>query len=243
MIIGSIELNKFIPSKWELKPFDLKLINNLERNHPFQKNMFLIYKYYPNYQTGGDDEDGVDYYGTGLENDVVEDVDYFKILANFYRYGITFEDDEIYPENVLCVHSCCVKDETFHYIIRNTYDLKTRIFNDVKAINLNDCDTGEITLSEIEKWKRKVINEQQNKKNKLRLLNPTIYRSLITFYIFSNFKERPNNQFNYDISYEGIDKNFRKIKNYKYEHIKNYEDKLSKKFSELGKFPFDEFCV
>ena len=127
--------------------------------------MFITYKYYDNYQTGGDDEDGVDYYGTGLENDVVEDVDYFKILDNFYRYGITFEDDEIYPENVLCVHSCCVKDETFHYIIRNTYDLKTRIFNDVKAINLNDCDTGEITLSEIEKWKRKVINEQQNKKN------------------------------------------------------------------------------
>ena len=26
MIIGSIELDKFIPSKWELKPFDLKLI-------------------------------------------------------------------------------------------------------------------------------------------------------------------------------------------------------------------------
>ena len=42
MIIGSIELNKFIPSKWELKPFDLKLINNLERNHPFQKNVFNL---------------------------------------------------------------------------------------------------------------------------------------------------------------------------------------------------------
>ena len=67
------------------------------------------------------------------------------------------------------------------------------------------------------------------KKNKLRLLNPTIYRSLVTFYIFSSFEERPNNQFNYDISYDGIDKIFRKIKNYKYEHIKNYEDKLSKK--------------
>ena len=222
MIIYSIEMDKFIPSKWELEPFDLKLINNLSRNHPFQKTMFITYKYYPNYQTGGDGEDVVDYYPTGLENDVVKDVNYFELLDRFYRYGITFEDDEIYPENVLCVESCYDKDEPFNYIIRNTYDLKTRIFNDLKKINLNDCDTGEIVLSEVEKWKRKVINEQQNKKTKLRLLNPTIYRSLITFYIFSNFKERPNNQFNnyYDISYEGIDKNFRKIKNYKYEHKK-----------------------
>ena len=230
MIIHSIEMDKFIPSNWKLKPFDLKLINNLERNHPFQKTMFITYNYYPNYQTGGDDEDGVDYYGTGLENDVVEDVDYFELLDNFYRYGITFQKKyEIYPENVLCVKSYYDKDEPFHYIIDNGYDLKNRIFNDVKTINLNDCDTGEIVLSEIEKWKRKVINEQQNKKTKLRLLNPTIYRSLITFYIFSSFEERPNNKFNYDISYNGIDEIFRKIKNYKYEHIKNYKDKLSKK--------------
>ena len=127
--------------------------------------MFITYKYYDNYQTGGDNEDGVDYYGTGLENDVVKDVEYFKILDNFYRYGITFEDDEIYPVNVLCVNSSWDKNDPFLYIIRNHYNLKTRIYNDVKTINLNGCDTGEITLSEIEKWKRKVINEQQNKKN------------------------------------------------------------------------------
>ena len=163
MIIGS-ELDKFIPSTWELEPFDLKLTNILSRNHPFQKTMFITYKYYDNYQTGGDNEDGVDYYGTGLENDVVKDVEYFKILDNFYRYGITFEDDEIYPVNVLCVNSSWDKNDPFLYIIRNHYNLKTRIYNDVKTINLNGCDTGEITLSEIEKWKRKVINEQQNKK-------------------------------------------------------------------------------
>ena len=127
--------------------------------------MFITYKYYDNYQTGGDNEDGVDYYGTGLENDVVKDVEYFKMLDNFYRYGITFEDDEIYPVNVLCVNSSWDKNDPFLYIIRNHYNLKTGIYNDVKTINLNGCDTGEITLSEIEKWKRKVINEQQNKKN------------------------------------------------------------------------------
>lgn len=53
-----------------------------------------------------------------------------------------FEDFEIYPENVFCVKSCYDEDEPFHYIIDNHYDLKTRIYNDVKTINLNDWDTG-----------------------------------------------------------------------------------------------------
>ena len=39
MILYSIEMDKFIPSEWKLQPFDLKSINNLERNHPFQKTM------------------------------------------------------------------------------------------------------------------------------------------------------------------------------------------------------------
>ena len=146
--------------------------------------MFITCEYYPNYKTGGDDEDGIDYNGAGWENDVVKDVDYLKILDSFYSYGITFEYDEIYPGNVSRVKSSSNKNDPFCYIIRNYYDLKTRIYNGVKTINLSDCDSGELTLSEIEKWKRKVINEQQNKKTKLRLLNPTIYRSLITSLFF-----------------------------------------------------------
>ena len=146
--------------------------------------MFITYKYYDNYQTGGYNEDGVDYYGTGLENDVVKDVEYFKILDNFYRYGITFEDDEIYPVNVLCVNSSWDKNDPFLYIIRNHYNLKTRIYNDVKTINLNGCDTGEITLSEIEKWKRKVINEQQNKKNQNKAVKPNYLSKFDNFLYF-----------------------------------------------------------
>ena len=69
-------------------------------------------------------------------------------------------------------------------MIRNDYDLEHLIKKDVKTINLSDCDTREITLSDKEQWKRKIINEQHNKKTKVRLLNPTIFRSLITFYIF-----------------------------------------------------------
>lgn len=169
MIIGSYELDKFIPSKWELKPFDLKKSNDISNNHPYQQTMFITYKCYPNYQTGGDDEDGLDYYGTGLENDVVEDLNYFEILDNFYRYGITFQKKyNIYPENVLCVKSDYEKGNLTHYIIGNDYDLKTLHFNNVKKINLNDCDIGEINLSEIEQWKRKLVNEQRNKKKQVK---------------------------------------------------------------------------
>ena len=47
-------------------------------------------------------------------------------------------------------------DETpqFRYLIDNRYNLKQLLFNDVKRIKINDLDNGEITLSEIEKWKR-----------------------------------------------------------------------------------------
>ena len=37
MNIYSIEMDKFIPSNYELRPFDLKMINDLARNHPYQK--------------------------------------------------------------------------------------------------------------------------------------------------------------------------------------------------------------
>ena len=40
MIIHSIEMEEFIPLNWEIKPFDLKKINDISRNHPYQKIMF-----------------------------------------------------------------------------------------------------------------------------------------------------------------------------------------------------------
>ena len=51
-------------------------------------------------------------------------------------------------------------------------------------MNLKHYDKGEITISEIEKWKRKVVNKQANRKAKIKLLNPNVYHSLITFVVF-----------------------------------------------------------
>lgn len=156
-----------INSDWEIKLFDLKLINNLARNHPYQKIMFLVYEYYDSYI----DES---------EGDILYDIDYFKLLNRYYRYGITFEDDELYPKKrilyekenfnkfgidfedgiilpeLLYVHEDFKRiKKPFRYILKNEYNLKQLIYNDVKKINLVDLYIEPITLSEVEKWKKK----------------------------------------------------------------------------------------
>ena len=219
MILVSPELDEFNPSNWELKPFDLKMKNDLARNHPYQRTMFLVYKYYASY----DDE---------VEGEIPYEIDYFQLLDRYYRYGITFEDSDLYPEeffgfgvpfnNKLYVYEDFIKNYQFRYILKNRYDLKQLLFNDVKTINLDDADNGPITLSEVEKWKRKVINKQTDRKTKLRLLDPNIY---------SKFEGRSNNKIVYDLSFDGIEGVDRKLNNYKnkYNYTKIYEDKIFNK--------------
>ena len=93
-------------------------------------------------------------------------------------------------------------------------------------------DKGPITLSEVEKWKRKVVNQQSDRKTKLQLLDPNIYHSLITFVVFLKFN-RPCNKIDYELSYDGISKVNKKFNNYKdkYKHTKIYEDKIFNKIS------------
>ena len=223
MIIHSIEMDEFIPSEWKLKPYDLKMINDLARNHPYQETMFLVYKYYCSYV----DE---------FPGDILNEVDYFEILDNYYRDGITFQKKyDLYRENVLCVKEDFDETPPFRYLIDNSYNLKQLLFNDVIRIRINDLDNGEITLSEIEKWKRKVVNQQTDRKTRLRLLDPNIYHSLITFVVFSNFKERPHNKIDYDLSGDGISGVDRKLNNYKnkYNYTKIYEDKIYNKIKML----------
>ena len=47
--------------------------------------MFWIYKYYDSYV----DES---------EGDILYEIDYFNLLDRYYRYGITFEDKDLFPK-------------------------------------------------------------------------------------------------------------------------------------------------
>ena len=135
-----------------------------------------------NYENGEEN----DHYVVPLTNDILQDIDHFKMLDDYYRYGLAFDNSDFYPDNILYIkdsHSVN-KSDTIPFMVDEFYLLETLIKNDVKIINPNVCDTGENTLSDMKKWKRKVINKQSNRKTKLRLLNPNIYRSLITFIFF-----------------------------------------------------------
>ena len=96
-------------------------------------------------------------------------------------------------------------------------------------------DNGPINHSEIEKWKRKVIKNQKDRRKKLNLLDPNIYHSLITFVVFSNFEGRTYNKIENYFTYEGLDENNRVINNYKYKCIKIYEDKIYNKIKNFLK--------
>ena len=85
MIVASPELRKFVPLKWELNPFDLKLIDTISRKHPFQYTIFIINKY-----------SGDFLYNDEYDNDEYFRTDYFDLLDKYYRYGISFEDDQIH---------------------------------------------------------------------------------------------------------------------------------------------------
>ena len=85
-------MNKFIiPPDFKFKLFDLKKINTLARNHPFQHLVFMLIKY------SGDFLENEEY-----DNDPYLDEDYFILLDRYYRYGITFEDSNIYNKIFFC---------------------------------------------------------------------------------------------------------------------------------------------
>ena len=170
----------------------------------------------------------------------------FFLLDRYYRYGITFEDSDIYHEILFCfgnpfkkklyVYEDLEENPPFRYIIRNRYNLKQLAFNDVKSVNLDDVDNGLIKHSKIEKWKRKVIKKKTDRRTKLNL-DPNIYHSLITFVAFSNFEGRSHNKIENYFTYEGIDEIYRDINNYenKYKYTKIYEDKIYNKISKFLK--------
>ena len=90
MIICSPEMNKFIIAPdFKFKLFDLKKINTLARNHPFQHLVFMLIKY------SGDFLEIEEY-----DDDPYLDEDYFILLDRYYKFGITFENSDVYYKKI-----------------------------------------------------------------------------------------------------------------------------------------------
>ena len=230
MICSSKKLRNFKPKKWELEPFDLKEINSLENVHPFYFIMIIIYKYYQ--------EKGIFIIGGAgpPEEDVLTGMNYFKMLDNYYRYGIGFTKDMI-CRNVLFIKKDN-KEDSYYILEHDRFDVKCLIFNKVKVLNIDDIDTGEKKLTKIEKWKRRVVNRQKYLKNKLTLINPDIYNNLSLFYKLSKSDkeiQKYHHIFSFYHSFKGMEvlskKDFKNNYINRYKDIKIYEDKLNKKFS------------
>ena len=204
MIFISPELDKFIVEPWmELEPFDPKLIKEIIPNHPYKILLRILYKYFPSYSSGKENDANPNYDGYMDVTDL-----YFRLLDDYNRYGIAFQQEyNLLPDNKLGVIENKDGEKTNYYLVDNYYDKKVLLFNKVKTIDLSKHDTGEKPLSEEEKIKRDLIKKQTNKKLQVAMMDPDVYNN---DEVFKDVIEREGKKelliekFNHRMSWQGI---------------------------------------
>ena len=208
MILGSPELDNFIVEPWmKLEPFDPKLIKKILHNHPYKILLWILYKYNPSYNDWKENDANPDCDGYEDTTDF-----YFRMLDDFNRYGIAFERDyELFPDNKLGVFEDKDFGKREYHLVKNRYDKKTLLFNNVKTIDLNEYDKGEKPLSEDEKEKRDLIKKQTNKKLQVALMDPDVYHSVELIKLIIKDPSCHIKKFNNRMKYYGIE-DFLKIK-------------------------------
>ena len=149
-----------------IEDFDVKKIDKIGFSHPFN---YLIDKFYINNQMWNDNYENKSIYVLGD--------DYFKILDNYYRYGIVFNSKDVCQGNKLLIRE-------YYSGYYEVSELKEINYypRGLEIINLDEIDNGGIELSEIEKWKRKIIIEKKSLKDKLVLLHPYNYDNFCIFH-------------------------------------------------------------
>ena len=178
--------------------FDVKKIDKIRFSHPFE---YLMLKFFHARLIGGNNYEN-------KINDFLRD-DYFKILDNYYRYGIVFNSKDVHQGNKLIIKEY----NSNHYVVLDLKDIK-RYQQNLKIINLDEIDNGLIELSEIEKWKRKIVNEKKSLKDKIVLLLPYNYDNFCIFYKLSH--EDNLEKYHYKISKYSSEGKIGKVrKNYK----------------------------
>ena len=135
------------------------------------------------------------------------------MLDDYNRYGIAFNRDyELFPDNKLGVLEDKELEKTDYYLVKNWYEKKVLLFNKVKTIDLNEHDTGEKPLSELEKLKRDLIKKITNKKLQVAMMDPDIYNNYEIFKdnLINGCHKLLIEKFNHRMTYHGID-DFKRI--------------------------------
>ena len=103
----------------------------------------------------------------------------------------------------------------------------------LKIINLDEIDNGLIELSEIEKWKRKIVIEKKSLKDKIVLLHPYNYDNFSIFYELS----QKNNlkKYHYKIDKYINENEIKKVRKINYKAKKICEDKIFEKYKKILK--------
>ena len=81
------------------------------------------------------------------------------------------------PDNKLGVFKYKECGKPHYYLVRNNYNRKILLFNNVKTIDLNVHDRGKKPLTEEEKQKRDIIKKQTNKKLQVAMMDPDVYNN------------------------------------------------------------------
>ena len=203
-----------------LENFDLKKLDKIIYYHPFR---YLIDQFYFFNEM----------YMSNYENiDVLVD-DYFKRLNNYYRYGIVFNSKNMHQGNKLLL-----KFHIWGYHIEADLKVINYSPHGLEIINLDEIDNGEIELSKIEKWKRKIVIEKKSVKDKLILLAPYIYNNFSIFYHLSHKDNIKKYQYLLDIYFKRREHNIgdlNKFKKNNYKEKRICEDKIFEKYKEILK--------
>ena len=169
MITNGPELDRFVVEPgMKIEPFNPKLFNEINLNHPYKILLHYLYKHPPNYSRW-DDEDINDFY--------------FSMLDDYNKYEISFQrENNLFPDNNLYVieNDNSKKehfDSKYKLLFNNHYDKKTLLFNKAKKIDLNKYDKGYKPLSEWEQTKRDFIREQKNKYLQVAMMDPDVYNN------------------------------------------------------------------
>ena len=213
-----------------LENFDVKKLDKMKYPHPFKYLIETIYFYTKDYFGEDFDEFYNPIDNNNYENksiDVLGD-DCFKILDNYYRYGIVFNSKDVHQGNKLLI-------KEFNPGFYEVSELKNinHLPKGLEIINLDEIDNGEIELSEIEKWKRKIIIEKKSLKDKLVLLDPYNYDNFSIFYKLS--QEDNIEKYHYKIDKYITVNELEKVKKINYKEKKICEDKIFEKYKEILK--------